>query len=89
MEFDPSLMQSEPELHLNGELQREANFKKMETCLQGLSTEQRETVTLFYLQGKCYNEIAEQTGFDWNKVRSLIQNGRRNLRICMEQEQKV
>jgi len=21
---------------------------------------------------------------DWNKVRSLIQNGRRNLKICME-----
>jgi RNA polymerase sigma-70 factor (ECF subfamily) len=41
-------------------------------------------VELFYLQNKCYKEIAEDTGMDWNKVRSHIQNGRRNLKICME-----
>ena len=39
---------------------------------------------MFYLENKCYNEIVEQTGMEWNKVRSLIQNGRRNLKICMD-----
>lgn len=80
----PELMQSGEELHLNGALQKEAEFKKLERCLQTLSAEQQQTVQLFYLQQKCYNEIVEQTGLDWKKVRSLIQNGRRNLKICME-----
>ena len=82
--ISPDLMQNSEELHLNGELQKEAEFKKLERCLQTLTAEQQQTVTLFYLHQKCYNEIVEQTGLDWKKVRSLIQNGRRNLKICME-----
>jgi RNA polymerase sigma factor (sigma-70 family) len=82
--ISPDLMQSGEELHLNGELQKEAEFKKLERCLQTLSAEQKQTVELFYLQQKCYNEIVELTGIEWNKVRSLIQNGRRNLKICMD-----
>jgi RNA polymerase sigma factor (sigma-70 family) len=78
------LMQNEEELHLNGALQKEAEFKKLERCLQTLSAEQKQTVELFYLQQKCYNEIVGLTGIEWNKVRSLIQNGRRNLKICMD-----
>jgi len=84
VDISPELMQSGEEWHLNGELQKEAEFKKLERCLQTLSAEQQQTVQLFYLQQKCYNEIVEQTGLDWKKVRSLIQNGRRNLKICME-----
>jgi RNA polymerase sigma factor (sigma-70 family) len=80
------LMQSGEELHLNGELRKEAEFKKLESCLQTLSAEQKQAVELFYLQEKCYNEIVEMTGLDWNRVRSLIQNGRRNLKICMDKK---
>ena len=83
-EFKVDLMQSEEDVHLNGALQREENFEKLERCLQTLSAEQKITVELFYLQNKCYKEIAETTGLEWNKVRSYIQNGRRNLKICME-----
>ncbi|MEO5685137.1 MAG: sigma-70 family RNA polymerase sigma factor [Chitinophagaceae bacterium] len=84
--ISPELMQSGEELHLNDALQQEAEFKKLELCLQTLSGEQQETVQMFYLQQKCYNEIVELTGLDWKKVRSLIQNGRRNLKICMERD---
>lgn len=83
-EFNVDIMQSEEDVHLNGALQREENLEKMERCLQTLPAEQKTTIELFYLQGKCYKEIAEITGMDWNKVRSHIQNGRRNLKICME-----
>ena len=41
---------------------------------------------LFYLQNKCYKEIVEETGIEWNAVRSFIQNGKRNLKICMDQQ---
>ncbi|MGZ3939738.1 MAG: RNA polymerase sigma factor, partial [Flavisolibacter sp.] len=71
-------------LHLDGELEKEENFKKLDYCLGQLQAEQRTVIELFYLQGKCYNEIAETTGIEWNKVRSSIQNGRRNLKNCMD-----
>lgn len=83
-EFKADIMQSEEEVHLNGVLTREENLDKMENCLQTLPAEQKVCVEKFYLQNKCYKEIAEETGMDWNKVRSYIQNGRRNLKICME-----
>ncbi|NOT52725.1 MAG: sigma-70 family RNA polymerase sigma factor [Chitinophagaceae bacterium] len=87
VEFKTELVQSEENVHLNGVLEKEENFKKLEYCLGTLTNEQREAIKLFYLEGKCYNEIAETTGQDWNQVRSFIQNGRRNLKICMERQE--
>lgn len=85
VEISPSLMQNDENVHLNGELEKEENFNNLQYCMGKLPEEQRQTIELFYLQGKCYNEIAELTGLEWNKVRSYIQNGRRNLKICMEE----
>ena len=84
--FDVELVQSEENVHLNGELDKEENFKKLDYCLGQLQQEQKNVIELFYLQGKCYNQISELTGLEWNKVRSYIQNGRRNLKICMESQ---
>ena len=78
------LMQSEENLHLQDVLDREENYKQLEYCMSQLATDQRKVIELFYLQSKCYNEIAAETGLEWNNVRSFIQNGRRNLKICME-----
>ena len=84
VEFTPSVMQSEDFTHLDSVLEKENELKKLEYCIEHLPIEQKQSIQLFYLENKCYNEIATQTGFDWNKVRSLIQNGRRNLKICMD-----
>ena len=87
-EFNTEFMQSGQITHLENEvLEKEENFKKLEQCMETLPAEQRETVRLFYLENKCYNEIAAITGYDWNKVRSYIQNGKRNLKICIEEKQ--
>ena len=87
-EFNAGFMQSEQNTHLSSEhLEKEQNLNKLEDCLKKLPGEQKETVELFYLQNKCYNEIAEITGFEWNKVRSYIQNGRRNLKLCMDENE--
>ncbi len=86
VKIDPSLMQSEENVHLNGELDKEENFKQLEFCMGQLTDEQRKVIELFYLQGKCYNQVADETGIEWNKIRSHIQNGRRNLKICMEKK---
>lgn len=84
VEFTPTVMQSENFEHLDSVLEKENELKKLEYCIEHLPQEQKQSIQLFYLENKCYNEIAEQTGYEWNKVRSLIQNGRRNLKICME-----
>lgn len=87
-ELNVSFMQNEENLHLrNEQLEKEEQFKLLEGCLQTLPDEQKQSVALFYLQNKCYNEIADITGYDWNKVRSYIQNGRRNLKLCMEEKE--
>jgi RNA polymerase sigma-70 factor (ECF subfamily) len=83
--FDASVMQSEDFSHLEGVFEKERQLDKLEVCLEKLNKEQKQSVQLFYLENKCYNEIITITGFDWNKVRSLVQNGRRNLKICMEE----
>ena len=93
VEIPESLMQSEENVHLNGmsdgissALEKEDNFQRLEYCLTTLSDDQRKAVRLFYLEGKCYNEIVELMGQEWKQVRSFIQNGRRNLKICMEKK---
>ena len=89
-EFNPVFMYSEQNMHLNVEvLEKEENFKKLEQCMETLPDEQKQSVMLFYLENKCYNEIAAITGFEWNKVRSYIQNGKRNLKICIDEKNGI
>ncbi len=87
VEFKTDLMQTGENVHLNGVLEKEENFKKLEYCIGTLTGDQQTAIRLFYLEEKCYNEIVEITGQEWNQVRSFIQNGRRNLKICMEKDE--
>ena len=86
VKIDPALVQSTENVHLNGVLEREENLNQLQFCLGQLLEDQRRVIELFYLEGKCYKEIVEQTNMDWNRVRSYIQNGRRNLKICMDKQ---
>jgi len=86
VEFDGAFMQSGPIIHHDVAAEREMQLTSMENCIETLGNEQKQTIKLFYLESKCYNEIADATGLEWNKVRSLIQNGRRNLKLCMEKK---
>ena len=83
-ELTDNIVYFDENLHQEDAQKKEAQLLRMETCIEQLSEEQKKAVSLFYLKDKCYKEIAEQTGLDINKVRSHIQNGRRNLKICME-----
>ena len=86
-ELNIDFMQSgEPSHLLNEVFEKEESFKQLEACIETLPDDQKKTIELFYLQKKCYNEIAEITGFEWNKVRSFIQNGKRNLKLCIEEK---
>lgn len=71
-------------LHQEDSNTKENQLTSMEKCMEKLPQEQRITIDMFYLQQKCYKDISDATGFDMNKVKSYIQNGKRNLKICME-----
>ena len=81
---DVDLMQLEEKFHPDNIMEKEQHLSAMESCMEQLPSEQKTAIRLFYLEEKCYKEIAELIDSDINKVRSYIQNGRRNLKICME-----
>lgn len=62
----------------------EEDIEKLDTCIDKLNTEQQQCIKLFYLDKKCYQEVCDQTGYDMKKVKSYLQNGRRNLKLCIE-----
>lgn len=55
-------------------------------CLDELPPHQRKSVELFYYDDKSYKEIADMVEEEIGKVRSFIQNGKRNLKICLEKQ---
>jgi len=77
------LVEFSPFLHHTDE-NRETVMQALEYCMEKLPENQRQSIDLFYLKEKCYKEIADVTGFSLNEVKSYIQNGKRNLKICME-----
>jgi RNA polymerase sigma-70 factor (ECF subfamily) len=83
---DIDIMHLEENNHPDNVTKKEEQLNGMENCIEQLPAEQKRAIELFYLQEKCYKEIADLTQTDINKVRSFIQNGRRNLKICMEKQ---
>ncbi len=67
----------------------EAEGDELRDCLERLPPDQRRCIELFYLEEHSYKGIAEMTQLDLGRVRSHIQNGRRNLRLCLEQKAKT
>ncbi len=79
-------MESAYEMHPLNDEPLEKDLKALRHCIEQLKEEQKECIKLFYLEEKCYREIVELLRIDQNKVKSFIQNGRRNLKICLEQK---
>jgi RNA polymerase sigma-70 factor, ECF subfamily len=76
-------MESEVNAHHNNENSLEIDLNKLEECIKKLNQEQKRCIELFYKQDKCYQEVANLTGYQLKKVKSYLQNGKRNLKTCM------
>lgn len=83
----PELMQSENFAHLKEDTSNvPADTRPLHHCIKQLKEEQRRCINLFYLrEGETYQTIAKALSLSVGKVRSHLQNGRRNLKICLEQ----
>ena len=67
----------------------EQQIENLGDAIAHLNQEQQLCIDLFYLQKLSYKEIEEKTGYSFQQVKSHIQNGKRNLRIYLEQQQKA
>jgi len=61
----------------------------LKECLEKLNDEQKICIRLFYFENKCYREIAESLKMDEKNVKSHLQNGKRNLKICLEKRNET
>lgn len=82
-ELSPFLVETGADPH-PGDGELEEDLIRLEKCIENLVDDQQVCVRLFYLERRSYKEIVTETGFDLNRVKSYIQNGKRNLKICME-----
>lgn len=62
--------------------------KRLHEAVNGLKREQQLCISLFYFEDYSYLEIIKHTGYTYEKVKSHIQNGKRNLKIILENATK-
>ena len=79
---EDKIMADEPENEKDDST--EVHLTYLPEALKNLNTEQRTCIHLFFLEEKSYREISELTGYDYNQVKTFIQNGKRNLKIYLE-----
>jgi RNA polymerase sigma-70 factor (ECF subfamily) len=84
VDFDDRVVESAPLLHLLTEGADEEALTALARCMERLGERQREAVTMFFIEKRSYADIADATLGDVKGVKSNIQNGKRNLRLCLE-----
>jgi RNA polymerase sigma-70 factor (ECF subfamily) len=87
--MNTAFMESTAVMHPIEEDMQDDLQARLKICMEQLKKEQRMCVDLFYYQLKCYREIAVQLKIGEQKVKSFIQNGKRNLKICLESKALV
>ncbi|NDW11109.1 RNA polymerase sigma factor [Dysgonomonas sp. 520] len=88
VDFDSNLMESDSVLTLLVEDVDTEREKALNKCLEKLPEPQRIAVYKFFFEDMSYAEIVENTGFHLKSVKSYIQNGKRNLKNCIESSVK-
>ncbi len=86
-DLDIGIVESDPIMHLLDSGTTEKRFDALEACIKKLPEAQRTCIELFFLQKKSYADIVMETHFTHNNIKSHIQNGKRNLKICIEKRE--
>ena len=84
-EFEYSETTYETELKLD-KVNDELLMQYIEQCLPELKENQKKCVELFYLQNLSYQQISNSLKLTVNEVKSNIQNGKRNLKLMIEEK---
>ena len=78
-------MENEADANLYDEEQSEQLRRKLIRAINDLKEKQKECIELFYFENLSYQEISERSGMTLKEVKSHLQNGKRNLKIKLEE----
>lgn len=65
---------------------KEIHLQLLEKAIEGLKSEQKQCVKLFYIEEKSYQQISVELNLPMTKVKSAIQNGKRNIKLQLEEQ---
>ena len=65
---------------------KEKSLELLENAIEDLKPEQKRCVKLFYLEEKSYQQISAELNLSLMKVKSAIQNGKRNIKLQLEKQ---
>ncbi len=82
-------MENPHQLHPIDEEQNRINEEALKECIKNLKLQQKESIELFYFKEMTYQEISNKMDIDIKKVKSYIQNAKRNLKICLEKNNVI
>lgn len=89
VDFRTDLMESDDILHLLDDEEPDSErMDALKRCMEKLPEEQKVSLTCFFMEEMSYADIVETTGYTLSRVKSYIQNGKRNLKICIEKQMK-
>lgn len=84
--LDDSFMEFCDDFHLTVVSESEDREESLRECVESLPEKQRISVKYFFFDELSYKEVEERTGFSLKMVKSFIQNGKRNLKLCLERK---
>jgi len=87
-EIDNQIMESDDFEHLIDVNDDKEKEDALNYCIETLPEEQQQCIIHFFYEDFSYADIVEKTGFALSKVKSYIQNGKRNLKICIQNRLK-
>lgn len=86
VDFNTSLMESDQILNLLDEGEDNEKWNLLHECLKRLPEAQQTCIYRFFIKQLSYADIVDITGYQLKSIKSYIQNGKRNLKICMEKK---
>ena len=82
-DINETIMENGDFFTLSDEEKSNEEKSALEFCMTELGVEQRTSIEYFYYENKSYADIVSITGYTLDKVKSYIQNGKRNLKNCI------
>ena len=76
----------EQEERIENHEEKEIHLQLLEKAIELLKPEQKQCITLFYLEEKSYQQISLELNIPVLKVKSAIQNGKRNIKLHLEEQ---
>lgn len=85
-DFDQQFVETYDILYLldKEETSDDARTAALKHCMEKLPEPQQRCILSFFMEEMSYADIMEQTGYQLKSVKSYIQNGKRNLKSCIE-----